>query len=147
MSVGNNVDSKLDKFYDVINTEIKNHAPVRSMPIRMFAEWYDLILRELVSKTMEAHKLYSKSHNYSDRMGFRDLRAQVIRLSRIKYGEYLLKLKNDLTNNSNRFWSYLNKKKKNSDIPNTMNYNRINATDDIVISDFLSITFSLPLLA
>ena len=43
-----------------------------------------------------------------------------------------------MTSNSKRFWSFLNKNKKNPDIPISMNYNSMNSTDDVVIFDLFS---------
>ena len=70
--------------YDIVNTGINNHVPVWSVPTRIFPEWYDHDMVELVTKKLEAHKLYNQTHNSLDGIAFKNLsRSQVIRLSRV----------------------------------------------------------------
>ena len=54
---------------------------------------------------------------------FKKLRAQVIRMSRVKDKEYLLSIESDIRLYSKRSWSYLKniKKHENTEIPLNMN--------------------------
>ena len=69
------LEANVDKFYCILNSKITNHVPVKSVSSRTFPEWYDLELRELISKKLDTHKLYNinKNKNSSEYINFKNL--------------------------------------------------------------------------
>lgn len=140
------LDLCVQNFYSVINAEITNNVPIKSASVQKFPAWYDNELRDLISKKNDFHRMYKQTGNLEEYIKFKQLRAQVIRLSRVKYREYLLSLEKEISSNGKRFWSYLKKLKRYPDIPNNMKYNSQSSTEDIVIcelfSDYFQSTYS-----
>ena len=149
----NDLDLSVNRFCQVINDVITDHVPIKRVKPRSYPLWYDSEIRKLINSKLEAHSIYKASLLKSnldplcpikqnqalmDYIHFKKLRAQVIRMSRVKYKEYLVSIESDIRLNSKRFWSYLKNMKKHPEIPLNMNYNSLSSTDDIIISDFFA---------
>ena len=115
-----NCDEMLNKLYDKLNVLISDHVPLRRRSTDDFPSWFSKKLRDLIRSKRRAHALYNLSHSEADKKAFKDLRNECIKERRICYRVYISKVENSLKTDLKSFWSFINSKKKKSEIPVSM---------------------------
>ncbi|KAJ8670947.1 hypothetical protein QAD02_002206 [Eretmocerus hayati] len=123
-----NVESNLQFFHETLSRPIDEFVPMKTFHSKndSYPRWYtseliyliiDKKLQHLKSKQLKHTNREKSDRHYIES---KRLRAKYIRLSRICYKEYIDKVEGNLSQNSKFFWSYVNKLKNSSCVPNNI---------------------------
>lgn len=116
----NDINSKLEEFYKVAYSIIRDKVPTRVQRSYNLPRWYTAELRDLVFTKKEAHKKWKTSNLPRDYVKFKELRAKCIRKSRVCFRNYIEKVEYYSRSNIKAFWAYLNNLKKSNELPCNM---------------------------
>ena len=124
-------------FYDVLYAILKDNVPMIEIKPNDYPQWYDHELIKLIKERDKIRSKYvkvgrdKKSIFYHE---FSKLRADVKKMQRERYKEYLEDLSSQMQTNPKRFWTYANSTSKNGKLPGSMVYKgtELNTTEAIV---------------
>ena len=85
-------ESKLDKFYSMIDKLIEEHVPLHKRDHSDFPSWFSKDLKSSIFEKNKAHHKFKLSRLESDYIKFKKLRAVCVRKKRVCYSEYLDKV-------------------------------------------------------
>ena len=128
------IGSSLNKFYSRVNTVIDNNVFNISSNPSTYPEWYTSKLIKFMSDKKDLHakwkdqieirvqneQLYSNYLEIFYRLECNKVRTKCIGLSRQLYARYIEDVENRIRHHVISFWSFVNKSKKSSSLPNTM---------------------------
>ena len=120
MYAADDCESKLDKFYSMIDKLIEEHVPLHKRDHSDFPSWFSKDLKSSIFEKNKAHHKFKLSWLESDNIKFKKLRAECVRKSRVCYAEYLDKVQSSIIFNLKSLWSYVDSKRKILDIPGSV---------------------------
>ncbi|XP_074041597.1 uncharacterized protein [Leptinotarsa decemlineata] len=68
----------------------------------------------------KAHKAYKTSKSWDDYLIFSNIRAQCKSACKVGYENYIKTVENNIASNTKYFWNFVNTKRKNNGLPETM---------------------------
>ena len=134
------VDQAFNNFYDVMYAVIDDNVPRVNIRVQKYPTWYTSDLISLIKEKYKWRKKYIKSG--SDTMSnaykqFSCLRADVKRVQKYLYTEYISSVCADMKVNAKRFWSFSKSKRSSSSIPKAVTYNSITySTTQLIATAF-----------
>lgn len=124
-----NIDSAVNKFYEIINHFIELFVPKSKIFNNQCPSWFNADLRKLVKLKKLAHKKFKISALQSDYLEFSKLRKECKIMSMRCSSNFILKLENKILSDIKPFWKYIKQLKSyKSSIPENMSYNNITAS-------------------
>ena len=87
---------------------------------RMSPPWSNSRLRFLKQSRSRALRQYCNNRNSVTKQRFNDASSKYKSYKRTLYGQYVLRTQNMLKTHPKRFWSFVNKKRKENGLPSTM---------------------------
>nr|CAI5858939.1 unnamed protein product [Callosobruchus analis] len=126
-------ESKLDKvqFYDTLNTIFSYCVPkyCASKCHRRFPPWFNgCIIRDIRSKEILFRTL-KRNPSEDTLCEYKALRTKIKRDIDIAYKNYIKKCEDDIKRDPIKFWSFINSKRCQGNIPNNMKYNGMEMND------------------
>ena len=85
-------DAKINKFYEILNKEIRLHVPLVNKTNNDFPSWFTHELKSFIFQKNRAHWIYKLSDSPSDYTEFKRLRALCIRKRKECYAAYIDKV-------------------------------------------------------
>ncbi|RZC32323.1 hypothetical protein BDFB_010116, partial [Asbolus verrucosus] len=128
------LDSYVRIFYNIIYSLLDKYVPRQNKRKLAYPPWFSTnIIRNLRLKFRVWSK-YKKYHNYSDFVTFKKLRRDIKSDIATAFSNFHKDIENQIGNDPNSFWNYINSKKRNSTVPFNMTYGgeQISGIDDIV---------------
>ena len=135
---GNSLDDNIESFYTVINESIENFIPFAAIKPNSYPEWFDTEMIKMICDKKRAHSLWKSSSELNHYIEFKRLRAACVRLSRVKYRNYINSVECSLKKNIKNFWSFLKKLNKESNIPSKTYLKDTAATNEIETTELFS---------
>ena len=123
------VDDAFNDFYDVLYAVIKDNVPRVNIRAHKYPSWYNHELIQLIKDEYKSRKKYINSgrDKLSDAYRkFCNLRAEVKKLQKFLYTEYISSVCTDIKDNPKRLWSFVKSKRSSSTVPSKVTYNSIN---------------------
>ena len=134
-------ESKLDKFYLMINKTIVDHVPLHKWNHSDFSSWFNCHSTSSILEKNRAPYRYKLSQLESDYIEFKRLRDVCIRKRRFCYAEYFDKVQSSIKVNLKYFWSHVNSKRKMLDIPGSVFLNDVEVEEGHDIVKLFAIQF------
>lgn len=135
------VEEAVSIFYERIYAIIKKHVPTKVVKSSLFPNWFTPALINLYQKKERAWIRMKRYNTESNYCVFAILRKQFKEMSDRRYKAYLKHVEHSIKNNIKFFWTYINNRKRNSDIPNTMHYKNVTANSPAEICSLFSTFF------
>lgn len=139
---GDNIDSVVDSFYNVVNNIIVSQVPFTGRRSDTYPSWYDAELISAICNKERVHSLWKESRDSSLEIEFKRLRAICVRLSRSKYRAFIEATEAKIKYNIRAFWSYVKGLRSESGLPSYIYFGSSFAYDDMSISNAFSSHFS-----
>lgn len=119
----NDINIAIDEFYNILYAVIDRHVPRFKHHKRKFPVWYTSELINNIKQKDKVRKKYRRTGNqlYADR--FAELRRIIKEEIKVAYSSYLTLVENRLSRDPQIFWSYIQSKKDNSQLPAIMTLN------------------------
>lgn len=140
--VGVNVNTALERFYDVLNECFLLYVPVKRIKKTNFPKWFNPELKNLVLRKKILHKNYLESSSLQVYNEFSEVRRQCKLLSEHCHNIYLENVQDDLIQCPKNFWKFVNEKRKCKDIPSFMHFKDSHADNGQSIVNLFSQHFS-----
>lgn len=123
------VDYNINLFYSDIFSKFKSYfVPTFSVSNNYnFSLWFSNELKCIIQEKRLCHLAFKISNKFSDYLKFSNLRSKSKIIRQREYNSYMNKVQNSIKNNPKYFWTFFKDKKSHYSIPNTVNYNKINA--------------------
>ena len=137
-----NLDNNITSFNEVINNLIGNNVPTSYVDPNSYPKWYDHDLIRAIRDKKRTHSMWKAMRDPSLFIEFKRLRAICIRMSRIKYRDYIKSVESSLRINIKSFWSFVKSLKSDSNIPSEMLLNDRTASNDLETVNLFSLHFS-----
>lgn len=134
-------DQIVSIFYDKIYKIIKENVPTKIIASSIFPDWFNSALISLYKKKERAWIKMKKHNTESNYCVFSIYRKQFKDMSDRRYKAYLNHVEDSIKGNIKFFWTYINNRKKNPDIPNTMFYRNVTADSPNAICGLFSSFF------
>nr|CAI5855778.1 unnamed protein product [Callosobruchus analis] len=119
------VDQACSQFYDTVNTIFSYCVPkyCASKCHRRFPPWFNgCIIRDIRSKEILFRTL-KRNPSEDTLCEYKALRTKIKRDIDIAYKNYIKKCEDDIKRDPTKFWSFINSKRCQGNIPNNMKYN------------------------
>lgn len=129
------IDICVDQFYTVLHDIITEYVPRKRISKSSFPKWISVETQKLIYRKKEAHRNYKASLSTDDYVSFTTLRHDVkeqLEKDKIRFVKYA---EDNIVNNSQFFWRYVNSLRNDSAVPNCMIYNDELATGGGEVSD------------
>lgn len=110
-------------FYDIINLGLATYVPKGRAKNRKFPVWYSTDLKSNILNKKVLHKIWKQTHDLNVYSAFCEMRTKCKALIKQCYSDYINEVENNILDNSNIFWKYVNSKSGNFDLPNYMSFN------------------------
>ncbi|HBK82685.1 MAG TPA: hypothetical protein DDZ41_03675, partial [Flavobacterium sp.] len=133
------VNESVDKFYSIMFNAFDKFIPKYLKKETNRPPWFNKTLSNLRNRKNRAHRLMKIFQNDTNlKHDFRKLRKEFDKLNRIAYNKYICSVENNLINDPQNFWKFVNLKRKTSGYPVTMFYNDVEASNDLNICDLFA---------
>ncbi|XP_050515099.1 uncharacterized protein LOC126890284 [Diabrotica virgifera virgifera] len=146
LSTDLDINSNLNAFYQYIHSIFSKHIPLKKKQTKRYPFWFNGDLINLLNTKNRAWNAYKKSRNIQNYTEFKRIRSEFKYFNQIIYKRYVSQLELNLKQDPRSFWSFINSKKTNCSIPETMSYNNIKleTSQDIASSfaDFFSKSYT-----
>lgn len=122
---GQDLDEMIRAFYNQIYYTVHLFVPQRRFKQSTYPPWYTMELKNLIKSKKEAHATYKSSSLGDDYRIFSNLRSQCRVLSRRCYSAYIRKIESNIPHNLKSFWNFINSKRNDHGIPDTMYLDKV----------------------
>lgn len=102
---------------------------------RQYPPWFSYEIIRNIKLKHRAWKEYKNQRDAVSLVQFRQLRANTKTLIRIAYGNYCKATEDDISSNPNKFWQFVNTKRKSSSLPTCMCYDNTVIRDPKIIAN------------
>ncbi|XP_059225889.1 uncharacterized protein LOC131997968 [Stomoxys calcitrans] len=111
-----------DFFIEKVSDILKSNVPFKkNKPHKL--PWYTTGLKKLKNLRNKFHKRFLAHGDPEDLVQCKHYQREFNFLNKFLYKQYILDKENEIKANPKSFWSYVNSKRKTSDIPSTLTYN------------------------
>ena len=120
------VDQAFNNFYDVLYAVINDNVPRINIRVQKYPMWYTRDLISLIKQKYKWRKKFIQCGRDTLSIAYKhfsSLRADVKRVQKYLYTEYISGVCADMKINPKRFWSFSKSKRSSSSIPNAVTYN------------------------
>jgi len=114
------IDDMLSEFNSIINLGIEKYIPKSKALCVRKEPWHNSKLINLKNRKDKAHKKYKLYPNLINYNSFNVLRRKYTFLNRFLYNSYILEIESGIKSKPNRFWNFVNYKRKSAGYPSTM---------------------------
>ncbi|CAG5078519.1 Protein of unknown function [Cotesia congregata] len=136
------VDEKLLWFYKKIKLGISEHVPVYTNNRSEYPRWFSKELIRKIKLEKQVHKNYKKYRSYHTYKEFQNIRKECKSLSIICYNNYVTRMENLIHEDTTQFWNFVkSKRRKDSNIPSTMNWSENTANTGEEVSNLFASYF------
>lgn len=125
------VDYALQIFYDTVYYAISIFVPIKRFKSSHFPPWFSSELKSLVTHKKIAHRNFKMTGNEFYYNEFSDLRRRCKVVSDACYRVYLSRIEENIQNDSNTFWRYVNNLRNVNSIPNSMYLDSVTSTNGL----------------
>lgn len=141
-----NVNEAVCALYDNLNSIFVKHIPKKNMTHKYYPPWFNGEIISHVKQKTRAWKMYRLSPTDNNYNSFNRLRSTLKIKVNAAYRKYVSKAETDIKSDPKKFWSFINTKKGNTDIPLSMTYNNQYLQDPQLIvnsfADYFSSTYT-----
>ncbi|CAH2013178.1 unnamed protein product [Acanthoscelides obtectus] len=111
-------------FYNKLYNAFDTCAPkyVRAT-IRKCPPWFNSAIIKLIKRKEKIHRSYRRNNDTKTYQTFRELRSKIKIDSDEAYKIYVRQAENEIQRDSNKFWGFLNSKRKSTNLSSRMIYN------------------------
>jgi Reverse transcriptase (RNA-dependent DNA polymerase) len=133
----------IDKFYKIIFNLIDSYVPKMIINhSKKFPIFYTKYLIKITKEKLKFHNRWKRFHSPSDYESFSLLRKRQKSLSKLCFSNYIISIENSIKRNANNFWHYVKSKRQTDQIPNSLFFNNITASDDLSKSNLFNDYFN-----
>lgn len=137
-----------EQFYDKIYEILDTFVPKTKKHKRNYPPWFSSQIIKNINSKHRAWKKYKTHGDIQSLNEFKSLRKQIKDSIDNAYKKYCKALEEDICDNPQKFWQFINNKRKMSSIPTSMHYNGANIEDQQNIAnafaDFFQNSYILP---
>lgn len=133
----NDVNESVRVLYEIISRCIKSFVPECKCKSPKFPKWYSPDLKNHILQKKMAHKNFRRTGSQFYYNAFSELRHKCKNLVKSDYQVHIEEVQKSMRNRR-QFWRYVNDKRKNFDLPNTMKYGEISSDNPQTIADFFA---------
>ncbi|KAL4113859.1 hypothetical protein QTP88_017420 [Uroleucon formosanum] len=140
-------DLSATRLQESILDAIQRFVPLKSFRRSTFPSWVSPVLKSLLFKKKSAHKKFKITGSFHDYNLFSNLRSQCKALSKSCLKTHINVAQSRLASSPRDFWSFINKRRDSSSIPNQVYLNDISANGPDVaqlFSSFFASTYKQP---
>ncbi|KAL4126382.1 hypothetical protein QTP88_010604 [Uroleucon formosanum] len=140
-------DLSATRLQESILDAIQRFVPLKSFRSSTFPSWVSPVLKSLLFKKKSAHKKFKITGSFHDYNLFSNLRSQCKALSKSCLKTHINVAQSRLASSPRDFWSFINKRRDSSSIPNQVYLNDISANGPDVaqlFSSFFASTYKQP---
>lgn len=141
LSLCTDAEAAVSLFYEKIYNIIKQHIPTKINKTSHFPVWFSPALIHIFKNKNKAWIKWKKYKNIADYQVFSMFRARFKMQSKQCYNKYITSIEQNIKVNIKYFWSYVNNKRKGSDVPIIVSYNNTRASNPEDICNYFSMFF------
>lgn len=141
---GLNINDTVNIFYENVFKIINAYCPVKTVYLSKHPHWFSSSLKKLILdkklliKHINNHLIHIITTHFLIYVHAVKCKAQ----NKIDYNIYIKKTQNSITSNPKLFWKYVNSKRSNLSLPNSMYYNNDNISGGNDITNYFAQYFS-----
>lgn len=136
--VGCRLDQCVDRMYDRLLTGLNLFVPrVRCRP-RKGCVWFTRAVIRLKNRKSRRFKTWSTYRRQEDYLAYCRAWTELHKEKRRAYSRYLKRTQLDLRRNPERFWSFVNSKRKCTTVPFSMSYNNVTKNGPADVSNLFA---------
>lgn len=145
----NSLQSKVNKFYDIINTIISKQVKLKEVKKSSHPLWYDEIAINLKNRINRLHKKMKDSDTLNIQNRYKEMKSDYTKYIRMLYYDYKIEMQQKIVEDPQIFFKHVKMtRKQKDDIPNVMYLNNQNAETSKDIAElfrqFFESVYSVP---
>ncbi|CAH1975592.1 unnamed protein product, partial [Acanthoscelides obtectus] len=109
-----------NKLYNAFDTCVPKYARATK---RKYPPWFNSAIIKLIKRKEKIHRSYRRNNDPKTYQTFRELRSKIRIESDEAYKIYVRQAENEIQRDSNKFWGFLNSKRKSTNLSSRMIYN------------------------
>lgn len=122
-------DQACEKFYSILNSVIAEHVPLTLPRNSKYPPWFSNHIINSIKQKHTLWKRYKRTGDVNVYTEFSALRQQIKENVDVAYRGFIGQTELNLKYNPNQFWSFLNRKKNCTSIPQNMTFNNQTLTN------------------
>uniref|UniRef100_A0A6P7GU59 Uncharacterized protein LOC114342319 n=1 Tax=Diabrotica virgifera virgifera TaxID=50390 RepID=A0A6P7GU59_DIAVI len=120
LGICSDINEATELFYSILQFGIHCSIPRVRLKNPKFPRWMTNDLKSLIFRKKVAHKIYKQANFWDDYLLFSSLRTKCKELSRSCHDIYISQTESRISSNVKHFWKFVNSRRKNNGLPNTM---------------------------
>lgn len=131
--VGNDLDTMVDRFYEILTDLFDKHVPKATPRINNHPIWYDKkVINMRNIQTREYKKLQNRRllNSEADESKFIQAKSNLENYQQQLYTSYVKQLANNRSSDPKTFWRFINGKRSNNNLPSKLKLDDQTATTD-----------------
>ncbi|CAH1967220.1 unnamed protein product [Acanthoscelides obtectus] len=109
-----------NKLYNAFDTGVPKYVRATK---RKYPPWFNSAIIKLIKRKEKIHRSYRCNNDPKTYQTFRELRSKIKIDSDEAYKIYVRQAENEIQRDSNKFWGFLNSKRKSTNLSSRMIYN------------------------